>query len=499
MTYTATQLTSNKVKFTFGVPAETFEAATQSAYLKNRGRINVPGFRKGKAPRRLIENIYGANVFFDDAFEALFPDIYQEAVDGEGVVPVSRPEINIDQMEAGQELKFTAEVFVRPEVTLGTYKGIKATRFVPEVSDEQIDQRIEQDVRKATIQQEVTDRAVKQGDTVDLDYLGQVDGVPFDGGKDEHASLTIGSNRFIPGFEEQLVGMNVGEEKDITVTFPETYHAENLAGKEAVFHVKLHGITQDMRPELDDEFAADVSEFTSFAAYRDAIVKELSERRDKESDSRLEENLIQQAVDAADMDIPDVMIDDEVNRMLRSLQNRLMYSGITLDDFVKNSGMEVSQMLEMYRPGAQQSVKRALVMEAIRKAEGIEAAEEDVDREIAEYAASIGSDPETFTANVSHDQWHMFADQAAMRKVVNLLRDTAEVTVQKGEEPTLAVDNVAESIDAATAAVADDETVDAQPDEAALEAPDGEDQTQPTDESATKKPAKPRAARKKKE
>lgn len=500
MAYTATRLTSNKMKFSFDVPAETFEAATQAAYLKNRGRINVPGFRKGKAPRRLIENMYGANVFFDDAFEAIFPDIYQEAVDGEGIVPVSRPEISIDQMEAGQELKFSAEVFVRPEVTLGEYKGIKATKYMPEVSDEQINQRIEQDVRKATIQQEVTDRAVQPGDTVDMDYLGSVDGVPFDGGKDEHASLTIGSNRFIPGFEEQLVGMNIGEEKDITVTFPEQYHAENLAGKEAVFHVKLHGITQDLRPEMDDEFAADVSEFTTFAEYRDSIVKELTERRDKEADNRLEDNLIQQAVDAADMDIPDVMIDDEVNRMLRSLQNRLMYSGMTLDDFIRSSGMDASQMVEMYRPGAQQSVKRALVMEAIRKAENLEATEEDVDSEIAEYAKSIGSDPETFANSVSHDQWHVFEDQAAMRKVVNLLRDSAEVTVHEGEEPTLAVDSMVESIDAA-AAIADEEPQDEQqeaaqaPETEATDAPEAEAAEKPT----AKKPAIPRAPRNKKE
>ncbi len=495
MAYTATRLTSNKVKFTFGVPAETFEAATQSAYLKNRGRINVPGFRKGKAPRRLIENMYGANVFFDDAFEAIFPDIYQEAVEGEGVVPVSRPEISIDQMEPGQELKFSAEVFVRPEVILGTYKGIKATKYVPEVSDELIDQRIQQDVRKATIQQEVTGRAVKDGDTVDIDYEGSVDGVPFDGGKDEHSSLTIGSNRFIPGFEEQLVGMNIGEEKDITVTFPEQYHAENLAGKEAVFHVKLHGINEDLAPALDDEFAADVSEHTTFAEYREAIVKELAERRDKEADGRLEDNLIEQAVDAADMDIPDVMIDDEVNRMLRSLQNRLMYSGMTLDDFVKNSGMEINQMMEMYRPGAQQNVKRSLVLDAIRKAENLEASEEDVDHEIAEYAKSIGREPEAFANTVTHDQWHMFEDQAAVRKVVNLIKDSADVTVKEGEEPSLAVDSVMETVDAAAAVAEEAEASD----EAAAGEAQPAETAEPAKEEKPKKAAKPRAPRKKKE
>ncbi|HHX20453.1 MAG TPA: trigger factor [Clostridiales bacterium] len=484
MAYTATRLTSNKVKLTFDVPAETLEAAIQSAYLKNRGRINVPGFRKGKAPRRLIENMYGAGIFFDDAFEAIFPDVYQEAVEAEGLEPVGRPEIDIEQMNAGENLKFSAEVFVRPEVTLGTYKGIKATKYRPPVSEEEIDRRIEQDVRRATIQQEVTDRPVQEGDTVDMDYLGSVDGVPFEGGQDEHASLKIGSNQFIPGFEEQMVGMNAGEEKDITVTFPEQYHAENLAGKEAVFHVKVHAIQQDLRPELDDEFAADVSEFTTFAEYREAIVKELDERRDKEADSRLEDNLIEQAVDAADMDIPDVMVDDEINRMLRSLQQRLAYSGMTLDDFINNSGMDVQQMVDMYRPGAQQNVKRALVLDAIRKAEDITATEEEVDQEIADYATSIGMDAESFAKSVTHEQWHMFEDQTIMRKVVNLIKDSAEVTLEEKEEPSLDVGNMMDSIEAAA------EISDAQ---------EEEQQEAPQEQPAPKKPAKPKATRKKKE
>lgn len=449
MAYTATRLTSNKVKITFGVPAETFEAATQSAYLKNRGRINVPGFRRGKAPRRLIERMYGENVFFEDAFETVFPGVYQEAVDGEAIVPVSRPEINIEQMKQGEELKFSIEVFVKPEVTLGEYKGIKATKYVPPVEDEQIDRRIQQDVRRATIQQEVTDRPAQDGDNVELDYLGTVDGVPFEGGKDEHAHLTLGSGRFIPGFEEQIVGMIIGEEKDLNVRFPDTYHAAELAGKDAVFHVKLHGITQDMPPELNDEFAADVSEFTTFDEYRASIIRELEKQRDSRADEGLEENLIQQAVDAADMDIPDAMIDDEVNRALQRMQLRLAYSGLKIEDYMKKSGMDIRQMADTYRPAAQAAVKRALVLEAIRKAEGLQATKEDVDEAIRRFAESMGRDAEEFAKSVTEEQRHTFEDEALTRKVVELIRNSAEVTVEERAEPTLEVGRMAETVAAA--------------------------------------------------
>ena len=245
----------------------------QKAYLKMRGRLNVPGFRKGKAPRKLIESIYGEATFYDEALDLIFPDMYQEAVKAEDLHPVDRPELDLEQIGSGKELKFSVEVFVRPDVTLGDYKALSAVKHLHPVSEEEIDRRIQQDVSRATVTQEVTDRAVQKGDTANIDYAGTVDGAAFEGGTDKGHSLEIGSHSFIPGFEEQVVGMAIGEEKDITVRFPEDYHAKDLAGKEAVFHVKVNGISVKLKPELDDEFAADVSEHSTYEAYHQAIVR----------------------------------------------------------------------------------------------------------------------------------------------------------------------------------------------------------------------------------
>ena len=265
MGYTVEKISGNQVKINFEIASEKFDEAVQKAYLKVRGRVAVPGFRKGKAPRKLIEKMYGEGVFYDDAFDILFPAEYEAAVKENDLQVVDRPEVDeMKQIGVGKDLQFSIKVFVKPDVELGNYKGLKAVKYVHKVTDEEIDNRIQQDVDKATTMADVTDRAVENGDTVNLNYAGTVDGVAFEGGTAENQTLEIGSGHFIPGFEEQMIGMQIGEEKDLNVKFPDEYHAENLKGKDAVFHVKVNGIQTKVVPALDDDFAADVSEFDTW-------------------------------------------------------------------------------------------------------------------------------------------------------------------------------------------------------------------------------------------
>ena len=366
MGYTVEKISGNQVKIAFEIASEKFDEAVQKAYLKVRGRVNVPGFRKGKAPRKLIESMYGEAVFYDDAFDILFPEEYEAAVKENDLKVVDRPEVDeVKQIGVGKDLQFTIKVFVRPDVELGKYKGLKATKFVHKVTDEEIDSRIQQDVEKATTMADVTDRAVENGDTVNLDYAGTVDGVAFEGGTAENQTLEIGSGHFIPGFEEQMIGMNIGEEKDLQVKFPDEYHAENLKGKDAVFHVKVNGIQAKVVPALDDDFAADVSEFDTFDAYKQNIVKELMDRAQKNAELQLKNDLVQQAVDASDCDIPDAMIEDETDMMLREMKLRMMYQGLRFEDYMKYTGQTEDQVKEMYRPEAKNRVKMQLVLEAM--------------------------------------------------------------------------------------------------------------------------------------
>ncbi len=338
MSYTVEKIASNKVKLSFVESAESFEAAIAKAYLKERGKINVPGFRKGKAPRKLIESMYGEAVFYDDAFELVAQPAYEEAIKADSLQVVDRPQVDIEQIGSGKELKYTIEVFVKPDVTLGEYKGVAVEKKIEKVTDEAVDARIERDVERASTTQDVEDRAVENGDIVNLDYAGTVDGVAFEGGTAEKQSLTIGSGMFIPGFEEQMVGMNIGEERDLSVKFPEQYHAEDLAGKDAVFHVKVNGIQTKVRPELDDDFAADVSEFDTFEAYKANIVSEMEKNAAERSEANLEDALVQKVVDAADCDIPNAMIEDEETTMLREMEMRMMYQGIRMEDYLKYTG-----------------------------------------------------------------------------------------------------------------------------------------------------------------
>ena len=452
MEFSTEKLSGNKVKITFTVAAADFDAAMQKAYLKTRGRLNVPGFRKGKAPRRLIESMYGEGVFYDEALDSVFPDAYQEAVTKSDLHPVDRPELDVQQIGSGQELKFTAEVYVLPDVTLGDYKSLKAVKHVHDVSDEQIEHRISHDVEKATIEQEVTGRAAAAGDIVKIDYLGTVDGVPFEGGKAEDQRLELGSNSFIPGFEEQVIGMEIGQEKDLNVTFPTEYHAEELAGRPAVFHVKLNSITERVKPELDDEFAADVSPYATFAEYKDSIVKELTELRDRNADVTLENDLVQQAVDQADCDIPDAMIKDELENTYRNWRMRLAYQGISAEDFMRYTGQTEEQVREMMKPEAANSVKTQLVLDAIAKAESFEPAQEAIDHEITEHAKQMNREADKYKEGLNERQLAYYKDLATSRMVINLLKETAQITLHEGpshDDDAIDVEEIAQKVEEA--------------------------------------------------
>ena len=434
MSYTVEKIASNKVKLSFVESAESFDAAVEKAYLKDRSKINVPGFRKGKAPRKLIENMYGEGVFYDDAFELVAQPAYEEAIKAENLQVVDRPQVDVQQIGAGQELKYTLEVFVKPDVTLGEYKGVAVEKNVEKVTDEAVDARIQNDVERASTTQDVTDRAVENGDIVNLDYAGSVDGVAFEGGTAQGQSLTIGSGMFIPGFEEQMVGMNIGEERDLSVKFPEQYHADNLAGKDAVFHVKVNGIQTKVRPELDDDFAADVSEFDTFEAYKANIVADLEKNAADRAEASLEDALVQKVVDAADCDIPDAMIQDEITTMLREMEMRMMYQGIRFEDYLKYTGQTLDQVRENYKPEAANRVKTQLVLEAVAKAENIVPTDEDVDETIADQAKRVNRDVEEFKASLSEQQKEYLKETAGIKKVIDFLKANAVITEKAAEE-----------------------------------------------------------------
>ena len=433
MNYQTEKISGNQTRINFTVPAEAFDAAMQQAYLKQRGRINVPGFRRGKAPRKLIERMYGESVFFDEAFDLIFHDAYEEAVEKDDLFPVDQPEIKLDQIGSGQELKFSATVYVKPEVTLGNYKGLKGVKHIHPVPEEEIEHRIAHDVEKVTVKEDVTDAPLKDGDTADIDFLGTLDGVPFQGGEGKGHSLKLGSNSFIPGFEEQLVGIKVGEEKTIKVTFPGNYHQESLAGREAEFLVKVNSATTDVKPALDDDFAQDVSQHQTFAEYRAAIVKELEDRRDQQAEAHLEDQLIQQAVDAADCDIPEAMVSRQTDRLMQNMQMQMLYQGIRMEDYLKYTNTTEEDLRTQHREDALNGVKMDLVIEAIGKQEGIASTQAEIDEEIEKRAKSMGSDLEKYRDSLSESQLDNFKALITSRKVVELIKGQAEISLYEGE------------------------------------------------------------------
>ena len=422
---TMEKLEGSKVKLTIEIAADEFEKAVQEAYLKTRKKYSVPGFRKGHAPRKVTENAYGWIVFFDDAFDLVYPNAYEAAVQEHGITPVDRPDVSIVSVEQGAPIVFTAEVAVKPEVTLGAYKGIEVEKQEYNVTDEMVEAEIDKEREKIASTSEITDRPVANGDKINLDYSGSVDGVKFEGGTAEGQELTIGSGTFIPGFEEQLVGMNPGEEKDITVTFPEKYHSEELAGKEAVFHVKVNAILETNLPEADDEFAKDVSEFDTIAELRADKRKKLEEAEALHAKNVRENALITKACENATVEIPEAMIERQMDHMLNDIRYRLSMQGISLEDYCKYTGSSIEAMRKEMRGDAEKRVKSQLVLEAISKAEALEATAEEIEQKLDEYAAQFGDKAESFKKGLTEEDKLYFADQIVLDKTIALLCDNA--------------------------------------------------------------------------
>lgn len=426
MSTTVEKISSNKVKLSFDIEAAKFDEAMGKAYLKVRTQVNIPGFRKGKAPRKMIENMYGEGVFYDEAFELIFDEVYGPAVEENKIEVVDRPEIDIQEIGAGKNLKFTCEVFVKPDVTLGEYKGVAVKKETAEVTDAQVDAKVEEERAKQATEVAVEDRAVAEGDTVNLDYAGSVDGVAFAGGTAEGQTLKIGSKTFIPGFEEQMIGMNIGEEKDLNVTFPEQYHSEELAGKAAVFHVKVNAITETQLPALDDDFAKDISEFDTLDEYKADVRAKLEAQAAERANNAFTNAVIEKVMENATVEIPEAMIERQIDSMMRDFEYRLMGQGLKLEDFMKYTGQDAKAFRANYRDQAEKSVKAHLVLEAVEKAEAIDATEEQVDAQIAQFAPQTGKSVEELKETLTEADREYFKADAIRDNAIKFLTDNAK-------------------------------------------------------------------------
>lgn len=419
------KLEHNMAKITVEVAAEDVEKALQAAYLKQRKQINIPGFRKGKVPRQMIEKMYGPEVFYDDAANQLIPEAYGKVYDEEDLEIVSQPKIDIVQIEKGKPFIFTAEVALKPEVTLGEYKGLKVEKISNRVTQKEIDAKLAEEQEKNARTVSVTDRPVQDKDEVVLDFEGFVDGVAFEGGKGENYPLTIGSGSFIPGFEDQLIGANLEEEKEVRVTFPEEYHAKDLAGKDAVFKCTVHEIKVKELPELDDEFASDVSEFETLDAFKADIKAKIKEQKIAEGKRKQEDKAVEEAVANAQMDIPDAMIDTEVRQMANDFAQRLQQQGLTMDQYFQFTGMTAEKMTEELKPQALKRIQTRLVLEAIVKAENIEISDEKIDEEIQKMAESYKMEAEKLKEFMGENEKKQMKLDMAVQEAVTFLVENA--------------------------------------------------------------------------
>ena len=377
------KLENNMAKLTIEVPAEELEKAIEGAYQKNKNRINIPGFRKGKAPRKMIEQMYGREIFYEDAANALIPDAFEKAYDECGEEIVSSPRVDVVQLEAGKPFIFTAEVALKPEATLGQYKGVKVDKADVTVTEEDIAAEINKEREKNSRTVEVTDRAVKDGDIATIDFEGFVDGVAFEGGKDSDYPLTIGSHTFIPGFEEELVGAEIGKETDVNVTFPEDYQAEELAGKQAVFKCTVKKLQEKQLPELDDDFVGEISEESdTVEEYRDEIRKKLAGRKEESAKAAKEEAVIDAIIADAKMDIPEAMVETQQRQMVQDYAQRLQSQGLSMEQYMQFTGMTREMLLEQVKPQVMRRIQSRLVLEAVAAAEGIEVTEEEIAAEL---------------------------------------------------------------------------------------------------------------------
>lgn len=427
----------NMAKLTIEVSAEEFDAAIEQAYQKDKKKISLPGFRKGKAPRKMIEKMYGTGVFYEDAANIVIPKAYSEAAKECGEEIVSQPEISVTQIGAGQPFIFTAEVALKPAVTLGDYKGVEVEKTPVEVSEEEVDKEVDKERENNSRTIDVDDRAVEKGDMIKLNFEGFVDGTPFEGGKAEDYSLTIGSGSFIPGFEDQLIGAKIGEEVEVNVTFPEEYHAAELKGKPAVFKCTVNEIKVKELPEADDEFAKDVSEFDTLAEYKDDIRAKLLEKKTADAKREKQNKTVAKAVENATMEIPEAMITEQVRRMADDFARRLQSQGLSMDQYMQFTGLTTDALAQQMRPEALKRIQNSLVLEAIAKAENIEVSDEKVNEEIEKMAAAYKMEADKLKELIGDAEKEQMKSDLAIQAAVDMITDAAvEVEAAKEEEKT---------------------------------------------------------------
>lgn len=426
-------LEHNMVKLTIEVSAEEFEEAIKHAYVKNKNKISIHGFRKGKAPQAMIEKMYGAGIFYEDAANELIPKAYDAEIENCDLELVSQPKIDVVQIEKGKAFIFTAEVAVKPEVTLGAYEGVEVPKTEISVTEEEINAEVDKEREKNSRTVAVEDRAVQDGDMIKLDFDGSVDGVAFDGGKAENFDLTIGSGSFIPGFEEQLVGVNAGEEKDVVVTFPEDYHAKDLAGKEAVFKCKVNEIKVKEIPAADDDFAQDVSEFDTLAEYKEDLKKKLTEEKEKAAKTAKEVAAVNAAVENAQMDIPEAMVDEQVRQMANDFARRITSQGLTVEQYFQFTGMTADKLMEQMKPEAEKRIKNSLTLEAVAAKENFEISEEKIAEEIDKMAEAYKMEADKVKEALGEAGLEQMKAELKIQAAVDFIRDHA-VEVEKKED-----------------------------------------------------------------
>ena len=420
------RLEHNMAKLTIEVPAEEVEKALQAAYLKERGKISLPGFRKGRVPRQMIEKMYGPEVFYDEAANRMISEAYAKAYDECELELVSQPKIEITQLEKGKEFIFTAEVAVKPEVKLGEYKGLKVDKVSTRVTQKEVDEEIDKERERNARTIDVTDRAVQDKDQITLDFEGFVDGVAFEGGKASDYPLTIGSGAFIPGFEDQLIGANIDEEKEINVTFPEEYQAKELAGKAAVFKCTVHSIKAKELPELDDEFVSDVSEKSETVdAYKAEVKAKIKERKENEGKQKREDQSVEQAVANAEMDIPEAMISFQSRQMVDDFARRIMQQGMTMEQYFQFTGLSEEKMMEEFKPEAEKRIRTRLTLVAIVAAENIEVSEERLDEELQKMADSYKMEVDKLKEYMGENEKKQMKEDIAIQEAVTLIANAA--------------------------------------------------------------------------
>ena len=422
------KLEKNMAKLTIEVPAEKVEAALQNAYLKNRKQISVPGFRKGKVPRQMIEKMYGPSIFYDDAVNAMIQEAYPEATKECDLEIVSRPDVEVVQIEKGKPFIFTAEVAVKPEVTLGQYKGIEVEKADTTATDEEVAAEIDKEREANSRTITVEDRAVQDGDMTVIDFEGFVDGKAFEGGKGTDYPLTIGSGAFIPGFEEKLVGAEIGKEVEVDVTFPEEYHAKELAGKPAVFKCTVKEIKVKELPELDDDFAQDVSDFDTLEEYKADVRKKVEEKKAADAKAKKEDAVIEKIIEGATMEIPDAMVETQAERMVDEFAQRLQMQGLSMEQYMQFTGGNVKAMVEQSKPQALKRIQSRLVLDAVVAAENLTATDEEVDAELAKMAEQYNMEVEKLKEMFAEEDLKSIRDDLAVQKAVELVTDA---TVEK--------------------------------------------------------------------